>query len=98
MISAPSTLSDSLWWRHRQQLGQRLRHRWLGALAMLVGALVALPVLAVVSQVLAPGTSDTWTHLASTVLPDYAQRLARFLQERGSELSRRIAARQAAAA
>ena len=32
------------------------------------------------------------------VLPDYAQRLVRFLQERGSELSRRIAARQAAAA
>lgn len=32
------------------------------------------------------------------VLPDYAQRLVRFLQERGSELSRRIAARQALAA
>lgn len=32
------------------------------------------------------------------VLPDYAQRLARFLEERGSELARRIAAREAAAA
>ena len=43
----------------------------LTAWAVLVGALVALPVLAVISHVLSTGTSDTWSHLASTVLPDY---------------------------
>lgn len=47
--------------------------RWSGlsTLALLVGVLVALPVAAVISHVLSAGTSDTWAHLAETVLPDY---------------------------
>jgi iron(III) transport system permease protein len=50
---------------------ERWRAGWLTAWALLVGALVALPVLAVISHVLSTGTSDTWAHLVSTVLPDY---------------------------
>ena len=50
---------------------ERWRAGWLTAWALLVGALVALPVLAVISHVLSTGTSDTWAHLSSTVLPDY---------------------------
>jgi iron(III) transport system permease protein len=53
------------------QRASRLSHRWLGGLALLTGLLVALPVLAVVAQLFVGGTSDTWSHLASTVLPDY---------------------------
>ncbi|MFY9459315.1 MAG: iron ABC transporter permease, partial [Aquabacterium commune] len=49
----------------------RTSSRWLVALALLVGGLVALPVLAVLAQVLSTDTGDTWSHLASTVLPDY---------------------------
>lgn len=50
----------------------RMPARWLVGLALLVGALVLLPVLAVLMQVLSPSdTSGTWSHLASTVLPDY---------------------------
>ena len=49
----------------------RTSSRWLVALALLVGGLVALPVLAVLAQVLSTGTGDTWSHLVSTVLPDY---------------------------
>ncbi len=48
-----------------------LKTFWLGGIALLVGMLVALPVLSVISHVLTMGTSDTWSHLASTVLPDY---------------------------
>lgn len=57
-----------------QSLPAALRHRplpWLVLCALLVGILVSVPVLAVVAEVFAPGTSDTWSHLASTVLPDY---------------------------
>ena len=39
--------------------------------ALIVAALVALPVLAVAVNVFAGGTADTWSHLAATVLPDY---------------------------
>ena len=44
---------------------------WLVVLALVVGALVSVPVLSVVMEVFAPGTDDTWSHLADTVLPDY---------------------------
>jgi iron(III) transport system permease protein len=43
----------------------------LSALAVTVAALLALPVLSVGSNVLRGGTSGTWAHLLSTVLPDY---------------------------
>ena len=47
-----------------------LRPTRLGALAVAVAGLLALPVLVVLSNVFTP-THDTWSHLASTVLPDY---------------------------
>ena len=40
-------------------------------LALLTALLVALPIAAVGSFVLAGGSGDTWAHLAATVLPDY---------------------------
>jgi iron(III) transport system permease protein len=39
--------------------------------AMLVGLLVALPVLSVGANLFADDTGSTWAHLASTVLPEY---------------------------
>lgn len=39
--------------------------------ATVLAALVALPVGSVLTNLLAAGTGDTWTHLASTVLPEY---------------------------
>ena len=47
------------------------RLSWMAVLAMGVGAAVLLPILAVVGQLFLEGTSDTWAHLASTVLPEY---------------------------
>src|SRR3990167_1999523 len=44
---------------------------WFSLGTLLVGGLMALPVLAVLSHVLAGGTSDTWSHLMATVLPEY---------------------------
>jgi iron(III) transport system permease protein len=44
------------------------RHSFI---ALLVAALVALPVLSVGANLFAGGTADTWAHLASTVLPEY---------------------------
>lgn len=49
----------------------RVASRWLVILALLVGGLVTLPVLAVLTQLLTVDTADTWSHLAGTVLPDY---------------------------
>ena len=46
-------------------------HRWLAALAMLLAACAALPVLAIITRGLAPGTGATWAHLGATVLPGY---------------------------
>ena len=46
-------------------------HRWLTALAMLLAACAALPVLAIITRGLAPGTGATWAHLGATVLPGY---------------------------
>jgi iron(III) transport system permease protein len=42
----------------------------LGTVALLTGALLALPVVLVVATVF-QGASETWTHLAATVLPRY---------------------------
>src|SRR5690554_3326124 len=39
--------------------------------ALLVAALIAMPVLSVFSNVLAGGTSEIWSHLATTVLPEF---------------------------
>ena len=47
------------------------RPSWLVILACLVGVGVLLPILAVVGQWFTQGTSDTWAHLAGTVLPEY---------------------------
>ncbi|MBA4742871.1 MAG: iron ABC transporter permease [Azoarcus sp.] len=41
---------------------------WSG---LLVALLIAVPVLSVFSNVLVGGTSDTWSHMASTVLPEF---------------------------
>lgn len=50
------------------------RRQWslLVVLALIIAALVALPILSVVANLFAAGDgSDTWAHLASTVLPTY---------------------------
>lgn len=39
--------------------------------AVVVAILMILPIASVVGNVFTPGTSGTWAHLASTVLPDY---------------------------
>ncbi len=54
-------------------LAQRLPRRLnvLVLLALVLAALVAMPVLSVLANLLAGGTSDTWSHLAATVLPEY---------------------------
>lgn len=53
-------------------LGKFLRG-WsaLTLLALLVAILIAVPVLSVFSNVLVGGTSDTWSHMAQTVLPEF---------------------------
>ena len=45
--------------------------RWLMALAVLAALLIAAPIVSVGTNVFSPGTAGTWSHLASTVLPDY---------------------------
>jgi iron(III) transport system permease protein len=47
------------------------RPGFLGGTAMLVALLMTLPIASVVGNVFTPGTAETWSHLASTVLPDY---------------------------
>jgi iron(III) transport system permease protein len=52
----------------------RLLARRLNPLVLLavgLAALVAMPVLSVLANLFAGGTSDTWSHLAATVLPEY---------------------------
>ncbi len=44
---------------------------WLGAGALLVACLMALPIVSVATNIFSSGTAGTWSHLASTVLPDY---------------------------
>ncbi len=41
--------------------------------ALVIAVLIAMPVLSVFSNVLIGGTSDTWSHLAATVLPEFIQ-------------------------
>lgn len=43
----------------------------LTAAAVVVAVLIAVPVLSVFSNVLVGGTSDTWSHMAQTVLPEF---------------------------
>jgi iron(III) transport system permease protein len=43
----------------------------LVVLALAAAALVAAPLVSVALNVFIGGTGDTWSHLASTVLPDY---------------------------
>jgi ABC-type sulfate transport system permease component len=49
----------------RRQIG------WLSLAAAVVALFVALPILSVATNVFSSGTGDTWTHLVSTVLPEY---------------------------
>jgi iron(III) transport system permease protein len=44
----------------------------LGLAALLVGIVLALPVLVVAGYLAVPGTAETWRHLLATVLPEYA--------------------------
>ena len=60
----PPTLQDTALVTPRQ------RPRLLTLFAVGLAALLALPVLVVLFNLTAPAT-DTWHHLASTVLPDY---------------------------
>jgi iron(III) transport system permease protein len=39
--------------------------------ALVVAVLIAVPILSVTANLLLGGSGDTWSHLASTVLPDY---------------------------
>jgi iron(III) transport system permease protein len=43
----------------------------LAGAALVVALLMTMPIASVVGNVFTPGTSGTWSHLASTVLPDY---------------------------
>jgi iron(III) transport system permease protein len=47
--------------------------RWsfLAWLALGIALLIVVPILSIAGSVLFGGSSDTWSHLASTVLPDY---------------------------
>jgi iron(III) transport system permease protein len=49
----------------------RGNHRWLTALSLLLAACAALPILAIITRGLAPGTGATWAHLRGTVLGGY---------------------------
>jgi len=44
---------------------------WLTLGALLIAVLIATPVISVFSNVFTGGTSGTWSHLASTVLPEF---------------------------
>ncbi|MCC4116204.1 iron ABC transporter permease [Aromatoleum toluclasticum] len=52
---------------------ERLRERWssLTAGSLLISVLIAMPVISVFSNVLVGGTAGTWSHLSSTVLPEF---------------------------
>lgn len=51
----------------------RVAQRWstLTAVAVVIAILIAAPVLSVFSNVFVGGTTDTWLHLAETVLPEF---------------------------
>ena len=44
---------------------------WMSVAAVVVALFMALPIVSVATNVFSTGTSGTWAHLASTVLPDY---------------------------
>jgi iron(III) transport system permease protein len=48
-----------------------LRANRLLLIALILALAVAMPVVSVLANVFSGGTSETWRHLASTVLPDY---------------------------
>ena len=50
---------------------RRPRVGWLSVAALVVALFVALPIVSVGTNVFSAGTSGTWAHLASTVLPEY---------------------------
>ena len=50
---------------------RRGRMGWLVLLALLVAALVAVPILSVATNIFSGGTRGTWSHMAQTVLPEY---------------------------
>ncbi len=62
---APSSIPSSVAMPARWQVG------WLSMAAAAVALFVALPIISVATNVFSTGTSGTWAHLASTVLPDY---------------------------
>lgn len=43
----------------------------LACLALVIASILAVPILSVAAHLLFGGSSDTWSHLASTVLPSY---------------------------
>ncbi len=45
--------------------------RWLTGLTLFAAALVALPVLSVASHLFTADTTEVWSHLAATLLPEY---------------------------
>ncbi|QDF99745.1 iron ABC transporter permease [Azoarcus sp. DD4] len=51
----------------------RVAQRWstLTAVAVVIAVLIAAPVLSVFSNVFVGGTTETWLHLAETVLPEF---------------------------
>ena len=57
-------------------LPRRRRPGLLSVGATAVAALVAAPILVVCAAVFAPGTGETWRHLATTVLPEYVANTA----------------------
>ena len=62
---APSSIPSWVAMPARWQVG------WLSMAAAAVALFVALPIISVATNVFSTGTSGTWAHLASTVLPDY---------------------------
>ena len=65
LSSAPSSIPGSVAMPDRWRVG------WLSMAAAVVALFVALPIISVATNVFSTGTSGTWAHLSSTVLPDY---------------------------
>jgi len=63
--SAPSSIPGSVAMPDRWRVG------WLSMAAAVVALFVALPIISVATNVFSTGTSGTWAHLSSTVLPEY---------------------------
>ncbi len=55
------------------RLLEKYRPRWspLTLAALVIALLIAVPVFSVFSNVLVGGTTDTWSHMAETVLPEF---------------------------